>query len=59
MKTLGTVTPAMVESWENAEWIPVGTSASDFTDEDANRLCCAANFAAILGASPLGNGEPT
>ena len=57
IKALETVTPEMVDAWEKADWIPEGKSFSDFTDEEASRLCCAANFAAILGASPLMKGQ--
>ena len=53
VKALENVTPGMVEAWEKANWLPKGKTHRDFTDEEAARLCCAANLAAILGASPL------
>ena len=56
-KALENVTPEMVDAWEKANWLPKGKTHRDFTDEEAARLCCAANLAAILGASPLMKGR--
>ncbi len=51
------VTEGMVEAWEHAYWVPEGKSYLDFTDEEANQLCCQSNWSAMLAASPLNPGE--